>query len=145
MKGLKIRLVNEKDLLSLVVLAGEFMPGEATAEERISVLEHALENPDYELMVAELDGEIFGFVDQWIIHDFCHGGKLSYIQNLYVAPRYRKKGIGSKLLRRIINTAKKKGVLEIHMVTGFDNKPAIELYKKHGLVKESLQFEMELK
>ncbi|MEM0358161.1 MAG: GNAT family N-acetyltransferase [Candidatus Bathyarchaeia archaeon] len=81
----------------------------------------------------------------WTINDFCHGGKLTYIQNLYVAPKYRRVGIGSKLLQRIIERAEAKGALEIHVVTGFDNEVAIRLYKKHGLEKESLQLEKELK
>jgi len=41
--------------------------------------------------------------------------------------------------------AKEKGALEIHVVTKFENNPAIQLYKKHGLTKESLQLEKEFK
>jgi ribosomal protein S18 acetylase RimI-like enzyme len=90
-----------------------------------------------------VSGEIVGFIDLWVIHDFCHGGMLSYIQNLYVAPKYRGLGIGSHLLQKIIGRAKERGAVEIHVVTRFDNERAIQLYKKHGLTKESLQLEKE--
>jgi ribosomal protein S18 acetylase RimI-like enzyme len=100
-------------------------------------------NPDYELWIAEMDDEILGFIDLWIIHDFCHGGKLGYIQNLYVSPKHRRRGVGSKLLQKIIERAEEKGALEIHVVTKFGNKSAIKLYKMHGLRKESLQLEKE--
>ena len=127
------------------MLAEEFMPEEATGGKRIEILRKALRNPDYELLVAEVEGEIAGFVDQWVIHDFAHGAKLSYIQNLYVTSKHRGKGVGSKLLEEIIKSAKNKGVLEIHVVTEFENKSAISLYRKHGLVKASLQLEREFK
>lgn len=141
MSGVSIRPADENDVPELIILAKEFMHGTATDEERLSILKDSLNDLDYELWVAEMDGEIVGFIDLWIIHDFCHGGRLSYIQNLYVSPKYRGLGVGSKLLQKIINRAKEKEVLEVHVVTGFDNEPAIRLYKKHGLTKESLQLE----
>lgn len=59
------------------------------------------------------------------------------------AVKIYRKGIGNRLLREIIRSAENKGVSEIHVVTEFKNKPAINLYKKHGLMKESLQLERE--
>ena len=142
-KTIKIRSANEKDLQSLVILAEEFIPGEAEKKKRINVLKQALRSPNYQLLVAELEGEIAGFIDQWVIQDFTHGAKLSYIHSLYVSSEHRRKGIASKLLQETIKNAKNMGVLEIHVTTRFDNKPAINLYKKHGLVKEHLELEKE--
>jgi len=144
-KLIKIRSTNEEDLQSLVVLAEEFIPREADSKKRLDVLKRALRNPNYELLVAELEGEIVGFIDQWIIHDFTHGARLSYITNLYVSSRHRRKGIASKLLQETIKNAENIEVSEIHVTTRFDNKPAIDLYKKHGLVNEHLLLEKEFK
>ena len=143
MSNLWVRRADESDIPILSMLAEEFMPQEATREKRKEILRHILKNPDYELLVAELDGKIAGFIDQWIIHDFAHGAKLSYIQNLYVTSKHRRKGVGSRLLGEIMKSAKKKGVLEIHVVTEFGNRSAINLYRKYGLVRESLQLERE--
>ncbi|MFQ5758141.1 MAG: GNAT family N-acetyltransferase [Candidatus Bathyarchaeia archaeon] len=143
MSSFRIRRANERDITILSMLAEEFMPEEATGEKRLEILRKALKNPDYELLVAEVEGEIAGFIDQWVIHDFAHGAKVSYIQNLYVTSKHRRKGFGSKLLEEIIKNAKNKGVLEIHVVAEFGNKPAINLYRKHGLVRKSLQLERE--
>jgi ribosomal protein S18 acetylase RimI-like enzyme len=142
---IKIRSANEKDLQSLTVLAEEFKAGEVDNKKRIDVLKQALGNPNYELLVAELGKEIVGFIDQWIIYDFVHGARLSYIPNLYVRSKQRKKGVATKLLQEVMKSAEKMGVLEIHVTTRFDNKPAINLYKKHDLVKELLAFEKEFK
>lgn len=143
MSNLWVRRADESDIPILSMLAEEFMPQEATREKRKEILRHILKNPDYELLVAELEGKIAGFIDQWIIHDFAHGAKLSYLQNLYVTSKHRRKGIGSRLLGEIMKSAKKKGVLEIHVVTEFGNRSAINLYRKYGLVRESLQLERE--
>lgn len=146
MSNLEIRRADESDIPVLLVLAEEFMSEvEVTREKRMEILQEALRDPDYELVIAELNRETVGFVDQWIIHDFAHGAKLSYIQNLYITSKHRRKGIGSRLLEEIIRSAEKKGVLEIHVVTEFENKPAINLYRKHGFVEESLQLEREFK
>lgn len=143
MSNLWVRRADESDIPILSMLAEEFMPQEATREKRKEILRHILKNPDYELLVAELDGKIAGFIGQWIIHDFAHGAKLSYIQNLYVTSKHRRKGVGSRLLGEIMKSAKRKGVLEIHVVTEFGNRSAINLYRKYGLVRESLQLERE--
>jgi len=143
--SIRIRSANEKDVQTLVVLAEEFIPGETDDEKRIEVLKRALTNPDYELLVAEIEARIVGFIDQWIIYDFTHGAKLSYIHNLYVSSKHRRKGVASVLLQEVIKNARNMGVAEIHVTTRFDNKLAINLYKKHGLVKEHLQLEKEFK
>ena len=144
-KMIKIRSAKEKDLQSLTALAEKFKPGEVDNKKRIDVLKQALGNPNYELLVAELGKEIVGFIDQWIIYDFVHGARLSYIPNLYVRSKQRKKGVATKLLQEVMKSAENMGVLEIHVTTRFDNKPAINLYKKHGLVKELLALEKEFK
>jgi len=144
LSNLTVRRADETDIPVLLMLGEGFMPEvETTREKRMEILRKALRNPDYELVVAELNGETVGFVDQWIVHDFAHGAKLSYIQNLYITSKHRRKGIGSRLLEEIMRSADNQGVLEIHVVTEFENKPAINLYRKHGFVEESLQLERE--
>lgn len=142
-KSIKVRTADEKDLQSLVILAEEFIPGEADDRKRIDVLKQALRNPNYDLLVAELEGALVGFIDQWVIHDFTHGAKLSYIHSLYVSSGHRRKGVASKLLQEAMKNARNMEVSEIHITTRFDNKAAINLYRKHGLVKEHLQLEKE--
>ena len=103
-----------------------------------------MKNPDYELLVAEFNGGIVGFIDRWDIYDLAEGAILSSVENLYVIPQFRKRGVGGELLQKIVESAKSKGAREIHVTTRLGNKHAIELYKKHGFVKRNLQLEMEL-
>ena len=140
----RIRTGNQDDLAALAALADELVPGEAEGETRLGVLRQSLMHPNYALLVADTDGKIIGFIDHWVINDFVHGGKLGYIQNLYVSPEYRRKGVGSSLLKEIIKRAKANGVSEIHVSTEFDNKGATEFYGKQGFPERHLQLEMEL-
>lgn len=140
-----IRSAEEKDSQSIALLAEEFLPGEADYKKRLTILKKVLKNPDYKLFIAETEGEIVGFIDQWIIHDFTHGAKHSYIHNLYVSSDFRRRGIASKLLQELTKNGRNEGVTEIHVTTRVDNELAISLYKKHGFLKEHLQLEKEFK
>jgi len=91
--------------------------------------------------VAKVNGRLIGFLDLCFIPDFVHGGKIALIQNLVVAEEYRGLGIGDKLVGRAVKRAEERKALELHAWTEFENKPAIGLYKKHGLTKEHLLLE----
>jgi ribosomal protein S18 acetylase RimI-like enzyme len=142
-RAVDVRPAIEKDLPSLVILAEEFMPAKADNQKRMGMLKQTLGDSNHELLVAELEGEIIGFMDHWFIDDFVHEAKLGYIQNLYVDSQHRRRGVASKLLRKAMENARNRGVSEIHVTTRFENKLAINLYRKHGLVKEHLQLEKE--
>ena len=70
MSIVKIRRADEDDVSGLMLLAKEFMRGAATDEERLSILKSSLRDPDYELWIAEIGGNIVGFIDLWTIRDF---------------------------------------------------------------------------
>ncbi|MEM0493240.1 MAG: GNAT family N-acetyltransferase [Candidatus Thermoplasmatota archaeon] len=53
---------------------------------------------------------------------------------LAVAEPYRRRGIGSSLLRCFIDEIKKRGINIIRLETRVTNKQAVEFYKKHGFV-----------
>jgi GNAT superfamily N-acetyltransferase len=57
------------------------------------------------------------------------GGKVGYILNMYTLPAYRKRGIGSRLLEKLMSAAKEAGIeiLELHATD--DGAP---VYRKYG-------------
>lgn len=88
------------------------------------------ENPNEKCMffVAEEDKKIVGFsrvhVYRW--------NKSAYAINLLVDVNYRRRGIGSLLLKTIEEFAKKTGARVIMFDTAIDNIPALNLYFKNG-------------
>ncbi len=54
------------------------------------------------------------------------------IQFLFVNPKYRKMGIGTRLLEEAIAVAKKKGAEKLNLAVYPTSRSAIELYKRYG-------------
>ena len=54
-----------------------------------------------------------------------------YLEDIFVAEKYRKLGVGEKLLRQIARIANKEGAVRIDFQVLNWNKPAIDFYLKH--------------
>lgn len=81
------------------------------------------ENPLAEYFIAKENGKIIGYGGIWNVEDE------GQITNIAVLPEYRKKGIASALLERLIECADGKSiVLEVRE----SNRAAIYLYEKYG-------------
>lgn len=111
--------------------------------ERKKVFDEALSSENYIPLVAEVSGDIVGFLDIWYFPDVGHGGTLGIIANFIVTKKYRDMGIGNKLMEESVKMAKKEKFIEFHVWTEFKNENAIKIYKKHGFINESLLLERE--
>lgn len=82
------------------------------------------------LWVYEDGGTICGFIsasiEEW--------NQSVGIHNFAVAPAFRRKGIGSQLMRTAITWARQKGLRAIMLDTSTKDYPAICFYQKHGFV-----------
>ena len=70
-------------------------------------------------------------------------GKQGFICNVYTEPKYRKKGVQTKLLNEVIEYAKENNLCELDLST--DSEVAISLYKKFGFEFDSWAMKKELK
>lgn len=70
-----------------------------------------------ELLVADHQGNVIGFIHQVMHEDIIDGGPNSFITCFYVAPEFRSTGIGSRLLRRAIRDTLDKGAVGIEAST----------------------------
>jgi ribosomal protein S18 acetylase RimI-like enzyme len=103
----------------------------------------ALSSENYMGFLAELEGEIVGYVDLWGFPDPGHGAVLGVILNFIVSKNHRKMGIGDRLLDKAVKEAEKRDFKEFHVWTEFENEAAKAVYRKHGFVNESLVLERE--
>jgi ribosomal protein S18 acetylase RimI-like enzyme len=95
------------------------------------LLENAILSKDTLIFVAEEKREIIGF----IIAAYNEGFKKSTIENIYVAPDSRNKGIGSMLLQRLIENLQQRGCKYIATLVPLDAHDAITLYQGAGFAK----------
>ena len=91
-----------------------------------SILKDELSNANSYYLVAKLDNEILGFAGiKAVLNE-------ADIMNIVVKKSKRKSGIGSLLLKNIIELCKKLNVSTLFLEVNEKNLPAISLYKKFG-------------
>jgi len=124
MKSIRIRPAKQKDVSTIEGIIVEWQNWKTPRKESIK---RAVKNK--ELLVADLKGELVGFIHYIMHEDIIDGGLNSFITCFYVAPRFRNKGIGSTLLNSAIEDALDKSAIGIE--TSTSNPDARRLYEKH--------------
>jgi GNAT superfamily N-acetyltransferase len=89
-------------------------------------------NSDFNIngLVAEINGEVVGFAhyifrpSTWDKNDFC------YLEDLFVAPAIRSKGVGGALIKELESIALARGSKRLYWTTAPDNEVARRLYDK---------------
>lgn len=84
-------------------------------------------------LVAEEEGEILGYLGILTVLD--EGD----ITNVSVKKSARRRGVGSALVKELIQRMEKRGVTAIHLEVRRSNEPAIRLYEQQGFVRDGLR------
>ena len=91
-----------------------------------SILKSELENSNSYYIVVKDNSNIVGFAGIKLVIPDCD------IMNIVVKKDFRNQGLGSLLLKNLINLAKSLGVRNIFLEVDEKNSPAISLYNKYG-------------
>jgi GNAT superfamily N-acetyltransferase len=94
---------------------------------RVESIKRAIENK--EILVACKHHEVMGFIHYPFHEDIIDGGPNSFVTCMYVAPKFRDKGIGSELLEKAIKDAVVRGVKG--METSTASPQARRFYESH--------------
>ena len=97
--------------------------------------EAALKSSDCYVLVAEVDGKIAGTVraDVEEISKFFKNNTILYIDDVCVAPEFRRQGIAEALLAEVEQIAQKRGIHRLQGRVYTFNKPIQQLLRKAGL------------
>lgn len=82
--------------------------------------------------IALVAGVPAGFCCAQMHASFCYPAPVAEITELYVAPAYRRQGLGLKLLAYTEALASSRGATECHLLTGVGNHAAQALYRAAG-------------
>ncbi len=127
MQNLSVERFKEEDLSDILKLERELFDNPYSEE----TLRRELELPFSIGLVAKINSETAGYCLSWVI------GKTCELHRIGVKREFQGKGVGGKLLKELIKTARERGACEIVLEVNEKNKKAINFYRKLGFSKIS--------
>ena len=133
-----IRKGEKKDLETLISFLHELFSMEddfaSDAERQRTGLQLLLADPYLRaVFVADADGSPVGMVTAQLVVSTAEGGFSVLLEDLYVHDRFRRMGIASQLLERIIAWGGRRGALRVQLVADARNDTALRFYGQAGL------------
>jgi GNAT superfamily N-acetyltransferase len=137
----KIAVVREddlRDLLPLMRAYSEFY-GSPPDDERLSgVARMLIEQPHegVQFIARGEDGEALGFATVYMTWETLDAGRLAVMNDLFVAPAARGRGLGAALIDECLRFAGERGAGKLAWQTAPSNEAAQRLYDRVGAVRE---------
>ena len=128
-----IRRANESDFPSLFVLIHGLAQFQGTPERVVNTIEQMKQEEDFfHCFVAETsDREIVGMALYFFAY-YTWVGKSIYLDDLYVKESFRAQKIGSRLLEKIFDEARKENCKRVRWLVSEWNHAAVKFYKNIG-------------
>ena len=137
MDDIKIRELEEKDLFNgfLESLDSLRKASDLSPKKAKEIFKKIKSDKNYKVYVAVLDSKVVGtttlFIEQKFIHD---GGKVGHIEDVAVRKEYQSKGVGQKIVKALLEYAKKEGCYKTILDCTND---LISFYEKIGFKRHS--------
>lgn len=130
--NITIRKANEEDFTKIITLIKELAIFEKAPEGVTNSVEQMKAEKDFfGCHVAEHDNEIIGIAIYFFAY-YTWVGKSLYLDDLYVKEDFRGRKVGTKLLKKVFEVAKKENCKRVRWQVLNWNNPAIALYEKCG-------------
>ncbi|MFA6548199.1 MAG: GNAT family N-acetyltransferase [Candidatus Magasanikbacteria bacterium] len=94
---------------------------------------------------VEEDGKEIGRAWLYLIHNNLHIEPYGLLEDVYVDENYRKRGVGNKLLKKIIALAKEKKCYKLLATSRHSRKEVHGWYERLGFKEYGSAFRMDLK
>lgn len=95
--------------------------------------------------IAEENGQTIGWALLYMIQNDRHDEPYGLLENVFVEPEFRSKGIGRQLLETAIAEAKSRGCYKLLGTSRHSNTAAHKFYEKFGFQNWGVEFRMNLK
>ena len=128
----KIRIGNESDFAAVLGMIKELAIFEKAENKVTNTVEKMIQDQaHFELFIVENNGETVAMALYYFTY-FTWVGKSLYLDDLYVKPEHRGKGIGQDLLKEIFKIAQKENCNRVRWQVLDWNTNAVDLYTKIG-------------
>lgn len=130
---MKIAKIAKNDLPKLSTLFMEFIGIESNLDKMSSSFDSIMENPNYSVLGAKIEGDLIGSAMGIICFDLVgECNPFMVIENVVVAKHMRNKGVGKALMRALETEALKANCRYIMLVSSISRVDAHEFYKSLG-------------
>lgn len=135
---INIRIAVEEDIPAILGFIRELAIYEDLLDEVVATEESLRQSlfvhKGAEVIIAEYEGESVGFALFFHNYSTFLGRSGIYLEDLFVNPKMRGKGIGKRLLTYLANLAKERGCGRLEWSCLDWNEPSIKFYKSLGAV-----------
>lgn len=134
-KQITIRQANESDvneILRLIHCLAEYeKEPEAVKARQADILRDGFgERPVFQTLIAEIDGQVYGFAIYFFTWSTWEGRPTLYLEDLFVEPEARRRGLGLKLFKELANIALQKSCARFEWSVLDWNELARDFYHK---------------
>ncbi len=123
-------------LLPLVQAYRVFYKQTADPEGERAFIQQHLRYGTSTIFIAELDGEPVGFMQLFRTYSTVHLANAWILEDLFVTPASRGRGVASALLDRALQVARESGASGMFLETAHDNPTAQRVYERAGWTRE---------
>ena len=137
MNDIKIRELEEKDLFNGFVESLDSLrkASDLSPKKAKEIFKKINSDKNYKVYVAVLNSKIVGtaaiFIEQKFIHS---GGKVGHIEDVSIRKKFQDKGVGQKIVKALLEYAKKKGCYKTILDCTDD---LVSFYEKIGFKRHS--------
>jgi GNAT superfamily N-acetyltransferase len=126
----------------VVALIREFAAEDGrTSPVTADVVERYLATPNHHALLAEWDGRPAGLLSYILRYDLWHSAYCCFVAEFVVTRPLRGRGIGSALLKFVVDRARREGCAEVGLTVDPKNTKAQSLYKRLGIDEEAVCLE----
>ncbi|HXV24547.1 MAG TPA: GNAT family N-acetyltransferase [Alphaproteobacteria bacterium] len=135
MTALAIRPARAEDLDRLLGFAEDFYAEDGhvlTDDGRRALTGIVAGEPAARAWVFELEGRMVGYGVVTVGFSVEHGGRDGFLDDFYLAPKARGRGLGRRALEFLVEEARKLGIRVLHLEVETGNERALGLYRRSG-------------
>lgn len=136
---LEIRVVRPDELPSILDLYQHLhetdipLPGENVI---LGVWDEIIQDPKIQLLVADFEGRLVSSCILTIIPNLTRGARpYGIIENVVTHADYRQQGIGTQLLRHVLEIAWENSCYKVMLLTGSKQETVFRFYERAGFVR----------
>ena len=152
MNNLALRPAERGDLPSIVRMLADDELGnqrerydDPLPESYYAAFEQIRKDPNHELVVAELDGEVIGTLHLMFLPSISYqGGLRALVESLRVDRKCRSQGIGSKMMKWVIERSRERDAHLVQLTTHKSRDDAHRFYEKLGFEGSHLGMKLNL-